>query len=153
MAMPCFISNHYNHFDSDPQSFEGGGKVANTGSRIANKGINLVPPPGPTNPSAMVMSGFMTNHCDHLDSDPQLFEGGKKVVNTGTRIANKGITGFLLVPPEPTNHAPSLKRLMLASYHRAQEARGRGLSCVSRGTTPCVSRGPMPGSSMALSFR
>jgi len=122
MAMPCFITNHYNHFDSDPQSFEGGEKVTN-GSRIANKGINLVPPPGPTNPSAMVMSSFMTNHCDHLDSDPQLFGGGKKAVNTGTRIANKGIIGFLLVPPGPTNHAPSsLKRLMLASYHWAQEA-------------------------------
>ena len=122
MAMPCFITNHCNHLDSDPQSFEGGEKVTNNGSRIANKGINLVPPSGPTNPSAMVMSCFMTNHCDHLDSDPQLFEGGKKVVNTDTKIANNGIIGFLLVPPGPTNHAPSLKRLMFASYHWAQEA-------------------------------
>jgi hypothetical protein len=144
--MPCFITNHYNHLDSDPQSFEGGKKVTNSGSRIANKGINLVPPSGPTNPSAMVMSCFMTNHCDHVDSDPQLFEGGKKVVNTGTKIANKGIIGWA----NQSRAKPQEIDVRLLSLG----PRGRGLSCVSRGTVPCVSRGPMSGSSMALiSFR
>ena len=88
-------------------------------------------------PSASSVPCFITNHCDHLDNNPQLFGGEQWVTSIGYRIAIKCIstlqpkcndyTGIkahtALLLPKPCYHVPSLKKMLVASHHWTLEAK------------------------------
>ena len=88
-------------------------------------------------PSASTVPCFITNHCDHLDNNPQLFGGEQRVTSIGYRMAIKCIstlqpkcndyTGVkahtALLLPKPCYHVQSLKKMLAASHHWTLEAK------------------------------